>query len=109
MSWIGERVVVIGAARQGTALSRYLVDHGAQVVLTDARSSEVLQSEIENLSDLTIEWVLGEHPLTILEGADLVCPSGGVPLTIPLVEEAKNAAYRSQMILRFSWIRFLAR
>ena len=90
MSWNGKRVVVIGAARQGTALSRYLVEHGAQVVLTDTRAQEILHSEIENLSDLTIEWVLGEHPLTILEDADLVCPSGGVPLNIPLVEEAKK-------------------
>ncbi|MEN8240549.1 MAG: UDP-N-acetylmuramoyl-L-alanine--D-glutamate ligase [Chloroflexota bacterium] len=90
MKFDGKRVVVIGAARQGTALSRYLAEHGAQVVLTDARSPEVLETVVEQMSDLGIEWILGEHPLTILDGADLVCPSGGVPLTIPLVVEAQR-------------------
>jgi len=90
MKFKGKRVVVIGAARQGTALSRYLAEHGAQVVLTDARSPEVLETVVDQLSDLNIEWVLGEHPLTILDGTDLVCPSGGVPLNIPLVVEAQR-------------------
>ena len=37
-----------------------------------------------------IEWFLGSHPLNLLDGCELVCPSGGVPLTIPLVVEAQN-------------------
>ena len=89
-NWQDKRVVVIGAARQGTALSRYLAQHGAQVVLNDARTAEQLAEVRQELADLPIEWVLGEHPLSLLDGADLVCPSGGVPLTIPLVEEARK-------------------
>ena len=88
MSWDDKRVVVIGAARQGLALTRYLADQGASVVLTDARPAEDLVDVRAALADLPVEWVLGEHPLSLLEGTDLVCPSGGVPLTIPLVQEA---------------------
>ena len=35
-NWSGKKVIVIGAARQGTALSRYLASKGAQVILRHA-------------------------------------------------------------------------
>ncbi|MFN2145023.1 MAG: Mur ligase family protein, partial [Anaerolineales bacterium] len=89
MSWNGKRVVVIGAARQGLALTRYLAGEGAQVVLTDARSMDELAEVRQELAELPVEWAAGGHPLTLLDGADLVCPSGGVPLSIPLIEEAR--------------------
>ena len=38
-----------------------------------------------------IEWFLGSHPLSLLEGADAVCVSGGVPLNLPLIQEARAA------------------
>jgi UDP-N-acetylmuramoylalanine--D-glutamate ligase len=90
MDLSGQRIVVIGAARQGTALTRYLLKHGAQVVLSDKRSAEDLREVIEELSDLPIEWALGGHPLGLLDGVSLLCPSGGVPLTIPIVKEARS-------------------
>jgi UDP-N-acetylmuramoylalanine--D-glutamate ligase len=88
--WSGQRVLIIGAARQGTALARYLAANGAQVVLNDHRTADQLQELQANLTDLPIEWALGGHPLSLLDGTDLVCPSGGVPLTIPLVAEAQK-------------------
>src|SRR3990172_4942667 len=78
--WNGKRVIVIGAARQGLALTRYLALHGAEVVITDRLSAQELSPATLSLSDLPIQWVLGSHPLEILDRADLVCPSGGVPL-----------------------------
>jgi UDP-N-acetylmuramoylalanine--D-glutamate ligase len=87
-SWKGKRVVVIGAARQGTALARYLAERGAQVVMNDMRPPIHLQTAQEMLADLSIEWILGSHPLSVLDGADCVCPSGGVSLNLPLVQEA---------------------
>ncbi len=89
IDWRKQRVVIIGAARQGTALARYLVGQGAQVVLTDSRKSDELDSTVKSLAGLEIEWVLGGHPVSILDDATLLCPSGGVPLTIPFVLEAQ--------------------
>ena len=92
--WTGKRVIVIGAARQGTALGRYLALHGAQVVLNDQRAGEHLKAARQSLADLgeavssRIEWYCGGHPIALLDGADMVCPSGGVPLTLPLIQEA---------------------
>jgi UDP-N-acetylmuramoylalanine--D-glutamate ligase len=88
--WSGQKILIIGAARQGTALARFLAACGAEVVLNDHRPSDQLLPAQEQLSDLPIEWVFGGHPFSLLDGIDLVCPSGGVPLTIPLIVEAQK-------------------
>jgi UDP-N-acetylmuramoylalanine--D-glutamate ligase len=93
MDWTGRKVVIIGAARQGLALARYLVGHGAGVLLNDRKPVAELQEARAGLGDLpadSLEWVVGDHPLEVLKGADLVCPSGGVPLDLPLVLEAQR-------------------
>lgn len=87
-NWSGKKVIVIGAARQGTALSRYLASKGAQVILTDMHSLDELPPNLTDLEKLGIQLHLGGHPLELLEGADLVCVSGGVPLTIPFIQAA---------------------
>jgi UDP-N-acetylmuramoylalanine--D-glutamate ligase len=94
MDWVGKRVIVIGAARQGIALTRYLALRGAHVVVNDQKPVEELQNAMELLSDIDeqtsirIEWSCGGHPISLLDGADLICPSGGVPLDLPLIAEA---------------------
>jgi len=87
-NWSGKKVIVIGAARQGTALSRYLASKGAQVILTDMHSLDDLPANLPDLEKLGIQLRLGGHPLELLEGADLVCVSGGVPLTISFIQAA---------------------
>lgn len=93
--WAGKTVVIIGAARQGLALARYLARQQARVVVTDRRPAEDLAEERETLEKLKgsgtrVAYVLGEHPLSLLDGADLLCPSGGVPLELPLVAAARE-------------------
>lgn len=91
-NWSGQTVVIVGAARQGLALARYLLDHAARVRLTDQRPPEALAEARQSLADLEasgrLEWICGGHPRSLLDGADWLCPSGGVPLTLPLVQEA---------------------
>lgn len=95
MQWVGKRVVILGAARQGIALTRYLARHGALVVLNDQRTESDLPSNLGSLLDLDqrqsvpVKFVGGGHPLELLDGADLLCVSGGVPLNIPIVVEAR--------------------
>jgi len=94
--WQGKRVVVVGLARQGLALARYLAPRGCQLVLNDRRPAEEMQAVQEDLADLngkagdSIEWVFGGHPLEVLDGADIIFPSGGVSLSIPLLVEAQS-------------------
>jgi len=86
--WNGKRVLILGAARQGLALARWLSLHGARVTLSDTRSADELRPVREALADVQIDWALGGHPLGLLDFADVLCLSGGVPLTLPIVAEA---------------------
>ncbi len=83
-----QRVVILGMGRQGTALARYLVGAGAKVTLSDVQDEEKLGDQLEELEDLPVCYVLGGHPLHLLDETDLLCVSGGVPLNIPIVQEA---------------------
>ena len=87
-NWNGKRVLILGAARQGLALARWLSLHGAQVTLSDSRSADDLRLARESLVEFPIEWALGGHPLALLDSTDVLCLSGGVPLTLPIVAEA---------------------
>lgn len=89
VDWSKQKVIVVGAARQGLALARYLARHGARVILNDRLSEEELVPARQALADLEVEWVLGGHPLSLLDDVDLICVSGGVPLNLPLVLEAR--------------------
>ncbi|HZJ22329.1 MAG TPA: UDP-N-acetylmuramoyl-L-alanine--D-glutamate ligase [Anaerolineales bacterium] len=86
--WNHKRVLILGAARQGLALARWLSLHGARVTLNDMRSADELRIARESLAEYQIDWVLGEHPLDLLDSTDVLCLSGGVPLTLPIVVEA---------------------
>jgi len=86
----GKRVVVLGLARQGTALARFLVQAGAEVTVSDLRDGAALGDQLAELAGLPIRYVLGEHPLSLLERADLLCLSGGVPVDAPIVVEAQQ-------------------
>ncbi len=87
-NWNDKRVLILGAARQGLALARWLAIHGAHVTLSDMRSEDELRVARESLSEFGITWALGGHPLELLDSTDVLCLSGGVPLTLPIVAEA---------------------
>jgi len=89
-SLTGKRVVVLGLARQGLAVTRFLVAAGAQVTVSDLQGEEALTEALAELRDLPVRTVLGGHPLSLLDGADLLCLSGGVPVEAPIVVEARR-------------------
>ena len=84
----GKRVLILGAARQGLALARWLSVHGAKVTLSDSRTADELKIARASLAEFQIDWALGGHPLELLDSTDVLCLSGGIPLTLPIVEEA---------------------
>ncbi|HEX9330293.1 MAG TPA: UDP-N-acetylmuramoyl-L-alanine--D-glutamate ligase [Anaerolineales bacterium] len=86
--WNGKHVLILGAARQGLALARWLSLHGARVTLSDMRSEDELRLARESLAEFPIDWALGGHPLELLDSMDVLCLSGGIPLTLPIVAEA---------------------
>jgi UDP-N-acetylmuramoylalanine--D-glutamate ligase len=87
-NWKDTRVLILGAARQGLALARWLSRHGARVTLSDVWSADELRVVRESLAEYPIQWAPGGHPLELLDATDVLCLSGGVPLTLPIVAEA---------------------
>ena len=87
-NWTGTRVLILGAARQGLSLARWLALHGGRVTLSDMRDPEELRLARESLAEYQIDWALGGHPLELLDSTDVLCLSGGVPLNLPIVAEA---------------------
>ncbi len=87
----GKRLVILGMARQGTVLARFAVGAGAFVTLSDLRPPTALAETLAALADLPadrLRFVLGEHPLSLLDDCDLLAISGGVSIDAPLVVEA---------------------
>lgn len=86
--WKGKHLVIVGAARQGLALAGYLSQRGTKITITDQKDAELLSIEQKKLEEENVTWVLGSHPLNLLATADVLALSGGIPLTIPLVQAA---------------------
>ncbi|MBN2256503.1 MAG: UDP-N-acetylmuramoyl-L-alanine--D-glutamate ligase [Anaerolineaceae bacterium] len=87
-AWLDKNVLVIGAARQGQAAARHLAGQGAHVILNDQKPAAECDAIKASFSNSNIRFEFDGHPLELLKGVDLVCVSGGVPLTLPLVQEA---------------------
>jgi UDP-N-acetylmuramoylalanine--D-glutamate ligase len=88
--WRGKRVVVVGLARQGKALARHFAAAGARVAVTDLRAADALAPAMDELEGLPVTYALGGHPPELLEAADLLCLSGGVPADLPLAQQARE-------------------
>ncbi|HCJ66101.1 MAG TPA: UDP-N-acetylmuramoyl-L-alanine--D-glutamate ligase, partial [Elusimicrobia bacterium] len=81
------RVSILGAGRSGIACANLLHRLGAQVFLSEIKKKE----EIENLNELNknIDTEFGKHSEKILF-SDLIIPSPGIHLDIPVIEKAKE-------------------
>jgi UDP-N-acetylmuramoylalanine--D-glutamate ligase len=84
----GLRALIVGAAREGTALARFLAARGARVTLADNKPAAALSKYLTALEGLTIEYALGT-PAPDLHGFDVVFLSPGVPPSAPLVVQAR--------------------
>jgi UDP-N-acetylmuramoylalanine--D-glutamate ligase len=90
----GSRIVVVGAARSGTALTRFLLARRAVVVLTDRRPAEAFGAEVAALGRDGAELQLGGHDETSFLRADLIAVSPGVPLDAPPLAAARRRGIR---------------
>lgn len=90
----GRPATVLGFARSGIALTRFLVDHGADVTVYDGRTAEQLASALAAIGDRPVRLLAGPDvdPATAWAGADLVLTSPSInpdfPTTEPRLREA---------------------
>jgi len=84
-----KKVLVLGMGVSGVAAAHLLKDEKAIVTIAEIEGSKDKRAEAKKLNQKGIEVVLGSHPLSLLEGKQLIIVSPGVPLTIPLLQKAR--------------------
>ena len=91
--WRGARVTIMGLGLfgGGLAATRFAVEKGADVTVTDLRPAEKLRESIEKLEGLPIRYVLGEHDEADFTGSGLVIASPAVKLDSPYLVAADEA------------------
>ena len=82
--------LVVGLGIEGVALTRYFAERGADVTVNDARDAEQLAPRLVELDGVPFHTAFGGHEPALLNGVDAVYVSQGVPLTLPLVVEARR-------------------
>ncbi len=92
LSLKGRRVLIMGLGRLGGAVSatRYLVEQGAEVTVTDTSTQSELAASVDALSDLDVRFRLGGHEGRDFREADLVVANPAVPLSSPFLNVARE-------------------
>ncbi len=87
-------VAVLGLARSGIALARFLADQGARVTVYDARPESELTDAIAALGDRAISRALGPEidPTAVLVGQALVLTSPSISSRYPTTEPRLRTA-----------------
>lgn len=90
-------VTVLGLARSGIALTRFLADAGARVTVYDGRDATQLADAIAALGDRRVELALGPEvePAAIWANAALVATSPSITPDYPTTEPRLRAALRA--------------
>lgn len=74
----GKKILVMGLGRTGVSLCRFLSSKGAEVTVSDHKSSAELVNTIEGLKDLNIKLDLGGHSPKLFLQQDLIIRSPGI-------------------------------
>lgn len=82
-----KRVLVVGIARSGVAVAKFLAGKGTRVVLTDNKTKEQLGTVLRDIPD-EVTIIAGTTPQFDTGDYDFMVVSPGVPLTVPLVMRA---------------------
>ena len=82
---------MVGLARTGLAVARFLRDQGAQVTATDLKKKDELGSYTQEALTMGISLELGAHEIESFRGSDLIVVSPGVPHMITPLEAARSA------------------
>lgn len=100
----GQPVTVLGLARSGIALTRFLVDQGARVTVYDGRTAAQLGDAIAALEGRPVTLVLGPErdPAEAWAGAALVMTSPAINPAFPTTELRLRDALASLVAARLA-------
>ena len=90
----------LGRFGGGVGVTRWLINQGANVLVTDQADADTLASSIEQLADLLstqrLEMIHGPHTNALLEQADLLVVNPAVPMpwNNPFINHAYTTGVR---------------
>jgi UDP-N-acetylmuramoylalanine--D-glutamate ligase len=87
----GQKCVVIGLGSSGMAAVRFLHDLGLRVSVSEFRSPDQVDSQnLAEVRRLGAAVETGGHSAKFFRDAELIVPSPGVPLDLPVIEAARR-------------------
>ena len=89
MNLSNQHTVVVGLGRSGLATTRFLIQKGAKVTVTDMAPAETLSEKAQKARAMGATLMLGGHPAGLFDQADLIVISPGVPHTIEAFKAAR--------------------
>ena len=90
MDYVGKKVMIVGMAKSGIASARLLLDHGARVVLYDAKTEDRFPDGALDAFKGRAEFALGADPGPVAEAADALVLSPGVPTNLDFIIKAQR-------------------
>jgi UDP-N-acetylmuramoylalanine--D-glutamate ligase len=90
MDFAGQNILVVGLARTGVALCRFLTEQGARLTVTDQGAPEALAGPRQDIAGLGVTEDLGV-PQPEWQGYDAIVLSPGVPPELPWLLAARAA------------------
>jgi UDP-N-acetylmuramoylalanine--D-glutamate ligase len=90
MEIANKKILVVGLARTGIAVARFLRRRGAAVRATDMAAEAALGPGVTELRALDIDLALGGHRVEDFTTADLIVLSPGVPHTLAPLQAARG-------------------
>lgn len=96
----GKKITVMGLGLLGRSVgdTKFLLEQGAEVIVTDLKTKEELQHSVDALSSFSnVTFRLGGHELEDFRGRDFILKSAGIPLNSPYIEEAQKAGIPIKM------------
>ncbi|NOQ46667.1 MAG: UDP-N-acetylmuramoyl-L-alanine--D-glutamate ligase [Desulfobulbaceae bacterium] len=85
------KAVVLGLGESGFAAVQFLRSQGVQVGVSESRSKErYAENQLALLDKLQVSFETGGHSEQFIADADLIVPSPGVPLDLPILQFARE-------------------
>lgn len=85
-----KRVLVVGLARAGTSVVKFLRENGAIVTVSDHKSRAELSGALEQVDSLGVTYDLGGHTPKTFLAQDLIVLSPGVPPNLKIFDYARS-------------------
>lgn len=82
-------ILVLGLAKSGTAAARLLLQNGKNIRVNDKNASDT-DDAVDELKSMGAEVITGSHPLSVLDGMEIIVKNPGIPYDTPLLQEASR-------------------